>query len=108
MALSSSFSLALVEREQRIPVALGHLLTLTSVDLWPSALEEGLLIWIAMTVGERNNNQCYTFKFIYACTALSTEPLSDSVNYQHTTEGTGDEEINVIGVSNPSQSQVEG
>ena len=76
MALSSSFSLAPVEREQRIPVALGHLLTLTSVDLWPSALEEGLLIWIAMTVGKRNNNQCYTFKFIYACTALSTEPLS--------------------------------
>ena len=90
MALSSSFSLAPVEREQRIPVALGHLLTLTSVDLWPTALEEGLLIWIAMIVGERNNNQCYTFKFIYACTALSTEPLSDSVNYQDTTEGTGD------------------
>ena len=57
MALSSSFSLVLVEREQRTPVALGHLLTLASVDLWPSALEEGLLIWIAMTVGERNNNQ---------------------------------------------------
>ena len=33
--------------------------------------------------------KCYTFKFIYACTALSTEPLSDSVNYQDTTEGTG-------------------
>ena len=57
MALSSSFSLALVEREQSIPVALGHLLTLTSVDLWPSALEEGLLIWIAMILGERNNNE---------------------------------------------------
>ena len=56
MALSSSFSLAPVEREQRIPVALGHLLTRTSADLWPSALEEGLLIWIAMTVRERNNN----------------------------------------------------
>ena len=52
MVLSSLFSLAPVEREQRIPVALGHLLTLTSVDLWPSVLEEGLLIWIAMTVGE--------------------------------------------------------
>ena len=38
MALSSSFSLVLVEREQRTPVALGHLLTLASVDLWPSAL----------------------------------------------------------------------
>ena len=33
MALSSSFSLVPVEREQRIPVALEHLLTLTSVDL---------------------------------------------------------------------------
>ena len=27
-------------------------------------------------------------------------PLSDSVHYQDTTEGTGDQEINVIGVSN--------
>ena len=61
-----------------------------------------------MIVGERNNNQCYTFKFIYACTALSTEPLSDSVNYQDTTEGIGDQEINEIGVSNSSQSHVEG
>ena len=61
-----------------------------------------------MTVGESNNNQCYTFKCIYACTALSTEPQSDSVNYQDTTEGTGDQEINVIGVANPSQSHVEG
>ena len=36
MALWSSFSLTPVEREQRIPVALGHLLTLANVDLWPS------------------------------------------------------------------------
>ena len=28
------------------------------------------------------------------------------VNYQDTTEGTGDQEINVIGVSNPSQSML--
>ena len=39
---------------------------------------------------------------------LSTEPPSDSVNYQDTTEGTEDQEINVIGVSNPSQTHVEG
>ena len=48
------------------------------------------------------------FKIGTAPTDNCTEPLSDSGNYQGITEDPRDQEIDVIGVSNPSQNPVEG
>ena len=94
-----------------------HLLTLASVDLWPSvwllsALEEDLLILIAITVREIKNIMYHTWS-IYAFTAQTdncTEPLSDSINDQvpGTTDGPGDQELHVIGAPNVSQNSAEG
>ena len=47
-------------------------------------------------------------KMLWLSQALSTEQPSDSANYHDTTEGTGDQEINVIGISNPTQTHVDG